>query len=62
MSTHGPPASSAIDVTRIEHENLYGQVLRQLSLIHQLETEMHRLQARITAIEQRLSPGRNSTT
>jgi hypothetical protein len=47
-------------VSRIEHENLYGQVQKQLTLIRQLETEIHRLEARMTAIEHRLSPGRKS--
>jgi len=47
-------------VSRIEHENLYAQVQKQLALIRSLETEIHRLQARMFAIEQRLSPERKS--
>jgi hypothetical protein len=61
MPTHDHPlASSALDVSRIEHENLFGQVQKQMGLIRQLQTEIHRLQARMTATEQRLSPGRKS--
>ena len=60
MATFGPTASTALDVSRIEHENLYAQVQKQLALIRSLETEIHRLQARMFAIEQRLSPERKS--
>jgi hypothetical protein len=60
VATFGPTPSAALDVSRIEHENLYGQVQKQMTLIRNLETELHRLQARLTAIEQRLSPGRKS--
>ena len=40
-----------MDVTRLEHENLYGQVEEILRMLHRIELELHAQRARIDAVE-----------
>ena len=55
------PPAAALDVTRIEHENLYAQVLRHSAVIHRLEKEIRLLKARMEALEEALQRPRRST-
>lgn len=49
--------SLRLDVTRLEHENLYEQVCQLLETVRRLETELQRQQRRIAALEGRGSVG-----
>ena len=46
-------ASLNLDVTRLEHENLYEQVSELLDVVRRLEVEVHRLNRRIARLEGR---------
>lgn len=43
--------SALIDVTRLEHENLYGQVEEVLRTLHRIELELRAQRGRIEALE-----------
>jgi len=43
-----------VDVTRIEHENLYGQVAEVLRMLRGIETELQRQRERIAMVERDL--------
>jgi hypothetical protein len=45
------PPSSSIDVTRIEHENLYGQVEQILRSLRRIENELRALDRRVKPAE-----------
>ena len=42
---------SAVDVTRIEHENLYGQVTELLRLVRRMEAEVENQRLRLERLE-----------
>ena len=42
------PPSGSIDVTRIEHENLYGQVEQILRSLRRIESELRALDRRVS--------------
>ncbi len=43
----------AVDVTRIEHENLFGQVAELIRLVRRMEGELQSQQSRIERLESR---------
>jgi negative regulator of sigma E activity len=47
-------AGATVDVTRIEHENLYGQVAEVLRMLRGIETELQRQRERIAMVERDL--------
>jgi hypothetical protein len=49
----GSSASFNLDVTRLEHENLYEQVGELLEAVRRLEVELQRQHRRIAALEGR---------
>jgi hypothetical protein len=53
--------SGSIDVTRIEHENLYAQVEKLLLLLHRVERKLHDHEARIAHIEKVAKPSRRAS-
>jgi len=46
------PPSAQVDVTRIEHENLYNQVMENVRALRRIEAELVRIR---TLLEQRAS-------
>ncbi len=48
-------AGDSVDVTRLEHENLYGQVEEILRSLRRIEHELHVQSGRITTLEQDLA-------
>lgn len=46
-------ASLNLDVTRLEHENLYEQVSQLLEVVRRLESEIHRQDRRLAKLEGR---------
>ncbi|HUE88095.1 MAG TPA: hypothetical protein VMO26_18630 [Vicinamibacterales bacterium] len=56
ISRSSAPHSSAsfnLDVTRLEHENLYAQVSDLLEIVQRLEAELRRQHQRIAVLEGR---------
>lgn len=48
-------AAMRLDVTRLEHENLYEQVSELIDMVRRLETELRRQNARIANLEHELA-------
>jgi len=48
------PPSESVDVTRLEHENLYGQVEEVLRSVRRIEHELHMNRERIAELERDL--------
>lgn len=46
-------ASLNLDVTRLEHENLYEKVVELLEVVHRLEMEIQRQDRRLARLEGR---------
>jgi hypothetical protein len=46
-----PTPSERMDVTRMEHENLCGQIDEVLRMLRRIEGELHRQSERIVALE-----------
>ena len=47
--------SECVDVTRLEHENLYGQVEEILRRLRRLETDLHNVGDRLRIVERDLA-------
>jgi hypothetical protein len=53
--------SGSIDVTRIEHENLYAQVEKLLLSLHRIERKLHDHETRMANIEKLAKPSRRAS-
>jgi hypothetical protein len=55
-------SGNALDVSRVEHENLFRQVDEALRRIARIELELHRQDARIEALENPSGPVSSGAT